>query len=424
MTEEQADSEQEATELEAPEAPEPTPLLIPRAGVPEVIDSPRGVRDLAQLLADGHGPAAIDAERASGFRYSARAQLVQINRAGAGLALVDPIAAGDLSEIGEALRGVEWVVHAAVADLACLAEVGMRPDALFDTELGGRIAGFERVSLGTMTENLLGLRLAKGHSAADWSVRPLPHDYLVYAALDVDILLELRDEVEQALARQGKLDWAHEEFEAVRLAPPAPPRKDPWRRTSGIQKVRTRRGMAIVRALWESRDALAQEKDLAPGKLLADRSIAAAGIAEPATAQDLLNLDGFTRRNVLRHRKRWWAAVQQAQQLPERNLPRKTPPIDPAAGPPRQMGKDNDVADRYALARTVVLDASERLRIPAENLVPPAAVRSLAWTPPDPVTDRAVAEQLARHGARDWQIEQLAAPLTEALAKHQPRATG
>lgn len=408
---------------QATDKPEPIPLLVPRTGVPEVIETPEGVRALADRLAAGEGPVALDAERASGFRYFARAQLVQIHRRGSGLALIDPIAAGDLSILGEALAGTEWVVHAAIADLSCLAEVGMRPDALFDTELGGRIAGFDRVSLGAMSENLLGLRLAKGHSAADWSVRPLPRDFLVYAALDVDILLDLRDEVEQQLEQQGKLQWAREEFEAVRQAPPPAARKDPWRRTSGLQQVRSRRGIAIVRALWEARDAFARERDLAPGRVLPDRAISAAGAALPDTLQKLLEVDGFTRRNVLPHRRRWFAAVESAWQIPERRLPPKTPPVDPDAGPSRSMGKDNDVADRYALAREVVLKASEQLRIPPENLIPPAAVRSLAWTPPQPIEVATVADQLRQYGARDWQVAQVAGPLADTLAtyhSHEP----
>lgn len=402
-------------------APEPMPLLHPREGVPPVAASPADVAELAERFAAGHGPVAIDAERASGFRYNPRAHLVQIHRRGAGIALIDPIATGDLSELGRALDGVEWVLHAAIADLSCLAEIGLRPDRLFDTELGGRLAGFERVSLGTMTENLLGYRLAKGHSAADWSTRPLPEDFLVYAALDVDILLDLRDEVEAVLREQGKLDWAHQEFEAVRTAPPPPPRLDPWRRTTGLQQVKTRRGMAVVQALWESRDALGQETDIAPGRLLPDRSISEAGVALPKTLQEMLEINGFTRRHVVKHRRRWFAAIDSALRLPERRLPRKNAPLDPNAGPSRWMGKDNDVADRYALAREVVLEASERLKIPPENLVPPNAVRSLAWTPPAPPDEQAVAAQLRQFGARDWQVEQLARPLATALAAFEPR---
>ncbi|WP_106847880.1 HRDC domain-containing protein [Blastococcus sp. Marseille-P5729] len=407
-------------EQDAPQ-PEPTPLLAPRGGVPEVTATAAGVAKLAERLAAGNGPVAVDAERASGFRYSARAQLVQLNRRGAGIALVDPVAAGDLSLLGDVLQDAEWVFHAAIADLPCLAEIGMRPDRIFDTELGGRIAGFERVSLGAMTESLLGLRLAKGHSAADWSRRPLPADFLTYAALDVDILLDLRDEVERALREQGKLDWAHEEFEAVRTARPSEPRADPWRRTSGLQQVKTRRGMAVVKALWESRDELAQQTDTSPGRLLPDRAISAAAAQLPTTMQQLLAIDGFSRRGALKHRRRWYAALQDALQEPESRLPRRTPPIDPNAPPSRSMGKENDVADRYALAREAVLQLSERLSIPAENLVPPAAVRSLAWTPPSPITAESVSAQLREHGARDWQIGQVAAQVAAALARHTPR---
>src|SRR5699024_7636806 len=128
--------------------------------------------------------------------------------------------------------------HAANQDLPCLADVGMRPAALFDTELAARLLGYERVGLATMVAGELGLELAKEHSAADWSIRPLPEDWLRYAALDVEVLVELRAKLAAELADAGKLDWAAQEFEAVRTAPPPPPRRDPWRRTSGSHQVR------------------------------------------------------------------------------------------------------------------------------------------------------------------------------------------
>ena len=151
----------------------------------------------AKLLATGHGPFAIDAERASGFRYSNRAYLVQIRRNGAGTVLIDPVGHGadpmaTMAPVVEVLAEDEWVLHAADQDLPCLAELGMTPPALYDTELAGRLAGFDRVNLAAMVERLLGLQLTKGHGAADWSKRPLPPDWLNYAALDVEVLLELR----------------------------------------------------------------------------------------------------------------------------------------------------------------------------------------------------------------------------------------
>ena len=119
------------------------------------------------MLAGGHGPFAVDAERASGFRYSNRAYLIQIRRAGAGTVLIDPVSHGGdpltvLRPVAEVLAEDEWILHAADQDLPCLAEVGMRPPALYDTELAGRLAGFDRVNLAAMAQRLLGLGLAKG----------------------------------------------------------------------------------------------------------------------------------------------------------------------------------------------------------------------------------------------------------------------
>src|SRR6266566_2218916 len=199
-------------------------LREPRDGVPAPVTSAAELADAVADLAGGDGPVAVDAERASGYRYGQRAYLVQLRRAGAGTVLVDPVGLPDLSSVGEVLADAEWILHAANQDLACLAELGLRPPRLFDTELAGRLLGDERVALGTMVERHLGIRLEKGHSAADWSTRPLPRDWLVYAALDVELLIALRDALAKELADAGKTEWARQEFEAVRTAQPTPPR--------------------------------------------------------------------------------------------------------------------------------------------------------------------------------------------------------
>src|SRR4029078_9334196 len=69
--------------------PEATPLLAPADGVPPLSGTRYEIADAAELLAAGHGPFAVDAERASGFRYSNRAYLVQIRREGAETVLSD-----------------------------------------------------------------------------------------------------------------------------------------------------------------------------------------------------------------------------------------------------------------------------------------------------------------------------------------------
>jgi len=395
--------------------PEAVALLVPRDGVPPVVETAAALAETVARFAAATGPVAVDAERASGYRYSQRAYLVQLRRAGAGTALIDPIACPDLSTLSDALAGAEWVLHAASQDLACLAEVRMVPSRVFDTELGGRLAGIPRVGLGAMVESLLGLHLEKGHSAADWSTRPLPESWLVYAALDVEVLVELRDAIEVELDSQGKLAWAHEEFEAARLAPPAGPRVDPWRRTSGMHRLRTRRQLAAVRALWEVRDAMARRRDTAPGRILPDAAIVSAVAAAPTTPGELLELPVFGGRATRRHVDTWFAALREAAALPDRELPQPVPTGDTPPPPNRWAERDPVAARRLARVRAVVTEVAEAHGLPPENLVQPDAVRRLAWQPPAEHEPSTVAVALAATGARAWQVALVAGPLAAAL---------
>jgi len=335
-----------------------------------------------------------------------------LRRAGAGTALVDPIPLrSDLSALAPALTGAEWVLHAANQDLPCLAEVGLVPARLFDTELAGRLLGLPRVGLGPMVEQLLGLALEKGHGAADWSRRPLPEDWLVYAALDVEVLIALRDVLAGLLEEQGKLEWARQEFEAVRTAPPPAPRAEPWRRTSGVHRVRKPRALAVVRSLWEARDRLAAERDIAPGRVLPDAAIVDAATIAPTTAEALAALPVFRGRAQRRLTAYWFSALAQAARLDPAELPRAAAPSD---GPPpvaRWADRDPAAAARLAAARAAVASVSEERSVPVENLLQPDLLRRLCWSPP---ADGDLPAALRNGGARDWQVE-LLAPLLEPV---------
>ncbi|MFJ1968823.1 ribonuclease D [Streptomyces sp. NPDC087903] len=394
----------------------PIPLLEPREGIPPVITDDDALAEVIAAFAAGSGPVAVDAERASGYRYGQRAYLVQLRREGAGTALIDPVACPDLSGLGEALSGVEWVLHAATQDLPCLREIGMVPTSLFDTELAGRLAGFPRVGLGAMVEGVLGFVLEKGHSAVDWSTRPLPEPWLRYAALDVELLVDLRDALEKELDRQGKLEWARQEFDAIAAAPPAEPRKDPWRRTSGMHKVRRRRQLAVVRELWETRDRIAQRRDVSPGKVLSDAAIVEAALAVPTTVQALAALNGFGHRVGRRQLDQWQAAVDRARALTDAALPQ---PGQPVAGPPPPRAwadKDPVAAARLSAARAAVSALAEQLGMPQENLMTPDTVRRVCWEPPQVVDAESVGTALAGYGARPWQVEQVTPVLVAALS--------
>lgn len=413
------ESEESGAEVEPDAEPEPTPLLAPADGVPAVSFYPSDMVKAAELLASGTGPFAVDAERASGFRYSNRAYLIQIKRAGAGIVLIDPVNHGGdpltvMAPLAEVLSTDEWVLHAADQDLPCLAELGMTPPRLYDTELGARLAGFERVNLAEMVRRLLGLGLVKGHGAADWSKRPLPADWLNYAALDVEVLLELRDAVAAVLAEQGKSDWAAQEFEYLRTAEPTVTRRDRWRRTSGIHKVRDPRALAAVRELWITRDRIAQRRDIAPGRILPDAAIVNAATADPDTVEKLMALPVFGGSRQRRSAQVWLDALARARTDP--NPPSGSEPTTGPPPPARWSRRKPEAAERLEAARAGLAALSERFSVPTENLLTPDTVRRLCWDW-QPVADvrAGVEEFLVQAGARPWQRELTVPVLTEAL---------
>ena len=407
------------TESPAPEAP-PAPLLALRDGLPALVDTPAGLAAVCAALAAGTGPIAIDAERASGYRYSNRAYLIQLRREGSGTHLVDPIAFADLAPLQEAIGETEWILHAATQDLPCLREEGLTPHALFDTELAGRLLGYPRVGLATLVESLLGQRMKKEHSAVDWSTRPLPTPWLEYAALDVEVLVELRDLLARELEEAGKAEWARQEFDALRPFEQAP-RVDAWRRTSGLHKVRGRRSLGAVKALWELRDSIAEQRDVTPGRILPDSALTVAATAMPTDRGELMALKGFHGRGAERYSSRWIAALREVAELPEEQLPTRSPRTDGPPVPRAWADRDPVAARRLVHARDAMAALAEHHHMPAEQLLTPDYLRRTLWTPPrtrDPQSlAAAVAEQLAGYGARPWQIE-LTTPLLVAAILH------
>ena len=393
------------------------PLLAPVGGVPKVVESESEFENALAQLAQGSGPFALDTERASGYKYSARAYLIQVKRTNGGLHLIDPIPFGPhhplFLKFNELLNTDEVILHASTQDLPCLRELGINPTKLFDTELGGRIAGLPRVGLGPLLESQMGVLLAKEHSSVDWSTRPLPQDWLNYAALDVELLVELRDRIYELLDSAGKLQWAMQDFAAILVAPPSAPRVDPWRRTSGIHKIKKRQQLAVVRALWNVRNELAQEADIAPSRLLSDNAISALAVADSAITnrkhlEKVLKPIGL-RARWIENAATWISAITDAITMDEDSWPQVRSNTD--ALPPIKLWRDR-FPERYAPlthARAQLDLRATELNIPLENLISPEAVRRICWNKPL----GEVSTALAALGVRPWQIE-IAAPLLEA----------
>ena len=406
------------------------PLLQPSAGTPEIIETEEAFRSALDQLAQGSGPFAVDAERASGFRYSARAYLIQIKRTDGGLHLIDPIPFGPghqlFSELNNLLNTDEVILHASTQDLPCLRELGINPVRLFDTELAGRIAGLPRVGLGPLLESLMGVLLAKEHSAADWSARPLPKEWLTYAALDVELLVELRNHMYKVLEDAKKLPWAHEEFASILKAPPAPPRVDPWRRTSGMHKIKRRDQLAVIRSLWIARDQVASQQDIAAGKLLNDSAIVELAIAVPTTKKEFekcLRPLGL-RARWLENLQLWLDSIASAVALPEDQWPTMRTNADTL--PPIKLWRDK-FPEKFAPlshARAAIELIAEENQIPVENLITPEHVRRVCWKPPVGATTTLsvslVETALSELGARQWQIDLVAPSLAAALLEREP----
>jgi ribonuclease D len=406
------------------------PLLQPSAGTPEIIETEEAFLAALQQLAHGSGPFAVDAERASGFRYSARAYLIQIKRTDGGLHLIDPIPFGPghklFIDLNNLLNTDEVILHASTQDLPCLRELGINPVKLFDTELAGRIAGLPRVGLGPLLESIMGVLLAKEHSAADWSARPLPKEWLTYAALDVELLVELRNHMYKILEDAKKLPWALEEFASILKAPSAPPRVDPWRRTSGMHKIKRRDQLAVIKSLWIARDEIASKQDIAAGKLLNDSAIVELAIAVPTSKKEFekcLRPLGL-RARWIENLQLWLDSIASAVALPEDQWPSMRTNADTL--PPIKLWRDK-FPEKFAPlshARAAIELIAQENQIPVENLITPEHVRRVCWKPPVGATSTLsvslVESALSELGARQWQIDLVAQSLAAALLEREP----
>ena len=397
-----------------------------RDGLPEIIGTPAQLSRAARSLAAGQGPVALDAERASGFRYGQDAYLVQLRREGVGTLLIDPITCGPLTDLATALDGPEWILHAADQDIPCLTMLGLKAASLFDTELAARLLGRQHVGLGAVIEETLGLRLAKDHAAADWSTRPLPTSWLIYAALDVELLIDLRDALAVELEAAGKAQWATQEFEHIRTRPAKPAKIDPWRKTPRAgSTVRSPRSLAILRELWTSREELAAELDRTPSKVLSHHALIAAAVARPRSRRKMNALKEFSSRQARQNQERWWRAIERALEMPEEELPPTRAPMGPEELPhPRTWQRHHaEAADQLNRVRGAIRQRAEEIRVPQELLLAPGCQRRLAWDLGEEiesghagsVSAQKISERLAVMGARPWQIEQATPALATAL---------
>lgn len=424
---------------------EPVLQTEPKEGVPDVTDTLADYELICELYAAASGSLAADAERASGYRYGHEDWLIQFKREGAPIALLDPVAlskqGADWSLFNEAIGDSNWILHDSRQDLPGFAQIGLRPQRLFDTEIAARLLGLHRFGLAYVTSYYLGITLAKEHSAADWSYRPLPRDWRNYAALDVELLIDLERAMTRDLKQQGKWEWALQEF-AYALQEglqPVKPHPVPWLHISHISALHNdRRALAVAKELWAERDRLAKEYDIAPTLLLSDAAIIEAAQKKPHNARqfrEIRSLNERVRMHLGNERDKmferyapiqrkvkpslWKRTIQHALDLPDNQLPvlPALPNDDAVVNAPKSMKfwKQHH-PERYAMlqrCKTLLNQIAEDTRTPVDVLIKPQIVRNLCWT--DDPASRDVAQFLEEQGARAWQIQLLSESLTRVI---------
>lgn len=352
---------------------------------------------------------AVDAERASGFRYSQRAYLIQFATTEQ-IFLIDPTCFGtsEIEKLAAAVTTKTWLLHSATQDLPCLAELGILPTSVFDTELAARLCGAERFGLSSIALELLDFEMAKEHSAADWSVRPLKEEMLVYAALDVDVMHELHESLRQKLSELGREQWAAEEFEKLLSFRPRPAIRDAWRNLPGISKIKDKRRLQIAAGLYSARDEIARSKDIAPGRLIPDRSIMAAVNQLPATKRDLAGNKEFQGRASRSMLSEWWDAIASSTSLEISDSE-----LDPNHIPNHRSWEKRfpEAHARLSLVRPLIAEKATELSIAPEILLSPDTLRRICFDPAENIS-----QQLKVLGARPWQIELVSQLIQQGIA--------
>ncbi|HJC29589.1 MAG TPA: HRDC domain-containing protein [Candidatus Dietzia intestinipullorum] len=385
----------------------------------EFIDDERGLDEAASALDASAGPIAVDVERASGIRYSERAFLVQLRAATGPALLVDPETPGrTVGPLSHSLSPRRLLLHAASQDLPSLRELGISPASLVDTELAGRFLGTDRVNLGAMISEHLGIGLAKAYSAVDWSRRPLPAAWLEYAAYDVLFLHDLADVVLPRLDELGRREWFEAECRHLVESDTPPPAVVPWRRLSRLSSLRTGRQYARARELWSARDRVAADRDIAPKRLLPDSAIIEAARTGPTSRSALLGIDGFDGPHRRRLAGDWLAALEWADELGEDDLPSRSAPRGEL--PPHTTWKrvEPEAAALLETAREVIASIAGDLGLEQSLILRPATLRLWAWraATTDPDDDAELLHEVFRaERVRQWQIELTAPGLTQAV---------
>lgn len=274
---------------------------------------------------------AVDTEADSLHSYFDKVCLIQISLPDEDL-IIDPLVRVDLSRFGEILAdpAITKVFHGGDYDLRIMhRDFHFTVRNLIDTSICAQLLGYEGLGLAALLDRHFGVKLNKQHQRADWSMRPLPADMLAYASMDTHYLVALAAKLKDELTALGRWEWAVEEFarlENVRYRDVSDEEAgESWRKVKNIGAL-DRRSLAIVRDLYEWRDALARKADRPPFKILGNDTLVDIAKEKPATYRELAQLRSVSRYHADRYGRELASIVRRAMEIPEAELPERNEP--------------------------------------------------------------------------------------------------
>ncbi len=275
--------------------------------------------DLGALLRDleQQDRIGVDTESNSLHAYRERVCLIQFSTRVTDY-ILDPLALDDLNPLANIFSNnrIEKIFHASEYDILCLRrDFGFLFSNIFDTMQAGRILGRKLVGLDHLLKEIFGVVINKRFQKADWRVRPLSPDLLLYARLDTHYLIPLRDSLQVELELKGLWQLAQEDFHlACNLNSGKTRSETPaWMRFGTRHKL-TLRNLTVINELLGWREMVAERLDRPPFKVLDDDKLVEIARANPSTFDELSKLT-LTSKQI----QAWGGSILEAVRRGEKN---------------------------------------------------------------------------------------------------------
>lgn len=347
---------------------------------------------------------ALDTEGASFHRFLDRIYLLQISTRGES-AIIDPLPIGSPAKLGQLLesKDVEVVFHDADYDLRLLhQDYGWHVTNIFDTRVASQLLGIKSFGLAALLDQFFDVKLDKKHQRADWSMRPLTPDMLLYAAQDTRFLLQLKDHMKGELKRRGRLHWAEEEFarlEGTRWE--AEESMEGFLRLKGARDL-SRRELAVLREVANWRDTVAAQLDRATFRVMGNEVLFEIARRAPKNVSELGAIKGMPKGMLERAGADIVAVIRHGMEAPESDLP-KFPKG-------QRWNKDRDFDEKVTRLKSVRDAAATRLELDPGVLCSRERLENIARSGAKTVEDLAAVPDLRR-----WQIEEMGEGFIRAL---------